>query len=182
MVSESAATQFSLEISESTRTLCVWRIHPLVVETLSLIVNWDFVRWRIHPSTVEAVSLMVSESAATQLSVMISESTGTVCANESRIQLVRQSRWCFLSHQQLIFCLQFWSQQGLCALMNPRVSCGSSVVDGCMSRQLLSFWWWFSSQSRLCARTNSGFNCEGSLVDAFWVGSDLVFGCDFRVN
>jgi hypothetical protein len=36
--------------------------------------------------------LRVSESAATQLSVMFPESTGTVCADESRLQLGRQSR------------------------------------------------------------------------------------------
>jgi hypothetical protein len=36
---------------------------------------------------VEAVSLMVSESAATQLSVTISKSKRTVCADESRLQL-----------------------------------------------------------------------------------------------
>jgi hypothetical protein len=41
---------------------------------------------------VEAVSLMVFESAATQLSVMISESTATVCTDKSRLQLGRQSR------------------------------------------------------------------------------------------
>jgi hypothetical protein len=40
---------------------------------------------RTHAATVEAVSLMVSESATTQLSVTTSESTGTVCADESRI-------------------------------------------------------------------------------------------------
>jgi hypothetical protein len=35
---------------------------------------------------------MVSESAATQLSVMISESTGTLFTEESRLQLGRQSQ------------------------------------------------------------------------------------------
>jgi len=41
---------------------------------------------------VEVVSLMVSESAATALSVTISKSTATVFANESSLHLGRQSR------------------------------------------------------------------------------------------
>jgi hypothetical protein len=46
---------------------------------------------------VEAVSVIVSESAATPLLVMISELTATLFANESRLQLGKQSRYCFLS-------------------------------------------------------------------------------------
>jgi hypothetical protein len=61
---------------------------------------------------------------------MISESTGNVYADESTPQLGMQSRSCFLSLQRLSFRLQFRSQQGLCALTNPRVSLGSTVVDG----------------------------------------------------
>jgi hypothetical protein len=45
------------------------------------------VRCRIHVSALEALSSMVSESAATQLSVMISESRGNVCVVESKLQL-----------------------------------------------------------------------------------------------
>jgi hypothetical protein len=41
---------------------------------------------------LEALSLMASESALTQLSVTFPESTGTVCADESRLQLGRQFR------------------------------------------------------------------------------------------
>jgi hypothetical protein len=93
-------------------------------------VNRDFVRWQIHATTVEAMSLVVFESATTQHSVTTSESTGTVCADESRLQLWRQSRSCFLSPQRLSFHFQFRSQHGLCALMNPRVIFGSIVIDG----------------------------------------------------
>jgi len=46
---------------------------------------------------VEAVSVIVSESAATPLLVMISELTATLFANKSRLQLGKQSRYCFLS-------------------------------------------------------------------------------------
>jgi hypothetical protein len=93
-------------------------------------VNRDCVRWRIHASDLEALSLMVYESAATQLSVMFFESTGTVRADETRFWLGMQSRWWFLSRQWLSFHLRFQSQQGLCALPNPRVSLGSTVVYG----------------------------------------------------
>ena len=61
---------------------------------------------------------------------MFSESTGTVCVDESRLQLGRQSRWWFLSRQRLSFHLRFWSQQELYVLTNPCDSCGSNVVDG----------------------------------------------------
>jgi hypothetical protein len=40
------------------------------------------VHLQIHVSHVEAVSLMISESAATQFSFTISESTMAVCADE----------------------------------------------------------------------------------------------------
>ena len=92
-------------------------------------VNKDFVRWRIHATTMEAVSLMVSESAATQLSVTSSESTWTVCADESRPQLWRQSRWCFLRQQRLSFPLRVRSQQGIYVPSNPGIGCGVSLVD-----------------------------------------------------
>jgi hypothetical protein len=43
--------------------------------TFNFGVNMDFVRWRIHVSSLDALSLMVSDLAATQLSMTISEST-----------------------------------------------------------------------------------------------------------
>jgi hypothetical protein len=81
-------------------------------------------------SDLEALSLMVSKSVATQLSVLFFESTGTVCVDESRLQLGRQSRSWFLSWQLLSFCLRFRSQQGLCVMTNPHDRLGSTVVDG----------------------------------------------------
>jgi hypothetical protein len=105
-----------------------WVVSYLVF-TCDFRVNKDFVHWRIHASVVEAVSLMVSESAATQLSVMISKSKRIVCADESRLQLWRQSCWCFLSGQRLSFRLWFSSQLGLCALTNPWVKYGGSLGD-----------------------------------------------------
>jgi hypothetical protein len=47
---------------------------------------------RIQASAGEAVAWMVSESAATQFSVIIFELTAIVCSDESRRQLGRQSR------------------------------------------------------------------------------------------
>jgi hypothetical protein len=51
-------------------------------------VKKDCVRGRIQASTVEAISLMLSESATTHFSPVISESTGNVCADKSRSQLL----------------------------------------------------------------------------------------------
>jgi len=50
------------------------------------------VRGQIQASTVEAVSLMLPESTTTQFSLVISESTGTVCADESKHLLGKQCR------------------------------------------------------------------------------------------
>jgi hypothetical protein len=50
------------------------------------------VRGRIQASAVEAVSLMLSELAATHFSLVISESTGTVCADKTKHQLGKQFR------------------------------------------------------------------------------------------
>ena len=55
-------------------------------------VNKDCVRGRIQASAVEAVSLMLSELAATHFSLVISESTGTVCADKTKHQLGKQFR------------------------------------------------------------------------------------------
>jgi hypothetical protein len=53
--------------------------------------------------------LMVSDSAATQLSMMISEST-ELCARTNTGFIWRQSRWWFHSRQRLSFRLRFWTQ------------------------------------------------------------------------
>ena len=47
---------------------------------------------RIQASAVELVSLIISESSATQFSVMIFESIRTVRADESTLQQWSQSR------------------------------------------------------------------------------------------
>jgi len=53
-------------------------------------VKRDCVRGRIQAIAKEAVWLMVFESAATRFSLAISESTGTLCADESTQQLWKQ--------------------------------------------------------------------------------------------
>ena len=50
------------------------------------------VRSRIHASSQEIVSMMISESAATQFSMTIYESTGAACADESKRQLCKEFR------------------------------------------------------------------------------------------
>jgi len=59
-------------------------------------VNGGCVRWRIHLSPMEAVSVNISEVAATQLSLTISETIGAVFDNEWMPQLWKQFPWRFL--------------------------------------------------------------------------------------
>jgi len=78
--------------------------------------------WWIHASPMEAVSVMISESAAAQFLLTISESKGAVCSHESRRHLWKVFRWWFLSRHRLHFCWPYLSQQGLRALSNPCVT------------------------------------------------------------
>jgi hypothetical protein len=87
------------------------------------------VRWRIHASTVKAVLLSIFYSATTQFSSSISASTGDVCAYKFMCHLWKLFNWRFLSRQRHSFLVLFQSQQWLCALVNPCVSCWSSFVD-----------------------------------------------------
>ena len=77
-------------------------------------------RWWIHLSPVEAVSLMISESAAAQFFLTISESKGVVCSHESRRHLWKMFCWRFPSRHRLSFHSHFLSQKGLRALPNAR--------------------------------------------------------------
>jgi hypothetical protein len=52
----------------------------------------DCLRRLNQASAGEVVSVTIFELAATQFSVTISESSGTVCADESRLQIRKQSR------------------------------------------------------------------------------------------
>jgi hypothetical protein len=117
-------------------------------------VNRSCVSWQIHVSPVESVSVMIYVFITTSFSLTISESTGVVCDDESKRHLWMFFRWWFLSRQWLNFCWLFLSPHGLCAMMNPRVTCGSDFIDdflvcndsvflfyfwvskGCMSRQI----------------------------------------------
>jgi len=92
-------------------------------------VNKGCMSWWIHASTMKAISLIIFESAATQFSLTIYETTGAVSADESMRQPWKPFCWQFLSRQRLSFRWWFLSQQGLCAPMNPSVSHGSSFID-----------------------------------------------------
>jgi hypothetical protein len=143
------STKFLLAISESIGTLCadestrqLWkhcRWWFLSRQLLSFrwwfLINRDYVRRRIPASPVEAVSLIVFESAATQFSLGILQSTGYLCADESRRQLWRQTRWLFLSRQLLSIRWQVTSQQGVYVQTNPSISCETSFGEDfkCMS-------------------------------------------------
>ena len=51
-------------------------------------------------------------------------------------------------------------------MTNPRVSCGSTIVDGFESAGT-QFSMMISDQQGLCARKKPGFTCGGSLIDGF---------------
>jgi hypothetical protein len=97
-------------------------------------------RFWIHASLLEGVSVTISESAATQFSLTISDSVWAVGVDESTRHLWMVFRWWFLSplwnqfrwwfqrRQWLNLHWLFLSQQGLGALMNPRVTFGSCFV------------------------------------------------------
>jgi hypothetical protein len=113
---------------------------------------------------------------------MISKSTGTVCADESSLQLWRQSGWWFVSRQLLDFQWWFQSQVGMCAPMNPHVRCRRSFIDDFWFSNDSVFGDDFASQHGMWALTNPGVSYAGSLVDYFWVVSYSVFDDNFRVN
>jgi len=146
---------------------------------------------------------MVSELVATQFLQAISQSTGYLCADESRRQLWRQTRWLFLSRQLLSIWWWLLSQQGVYAHTNPSISWGSifgedfkrvsnSVLDvdflvswdcvRCQSRRQLrrESRWWFMSLQLLSFRwrlsTQHGL-CAQTKPSVSW-GSSFVD--DFR--
>ena len=142
--------------------------------------------------------MSISESAATQLLLTISVSTGAMGADESTRHLWNRFHWWFQSLQWLSFHLLFLSQQGLRALMNPRVTRGRGLVDdfwvgsrsvfvdyfwvnrgGCANEYSRHLWkrfrWWFLSLQGLRALTNPCVTFGINFVDDFRFGSGSVF-------
>ena len=113
MVSESAATKFSLAISESIGTLC---------NDESTRQLWKHYRWWFW---VGRYSVFDDDF----------RSTGTMCAEESRLHLWRQSHWWFLSRQRLPFHLRFRSLQGIFAPTNVGISSDSLIISGSSAAQ-----------------------------------------------
>jgi hypothetical protein len=135
-------------------------------------VNRDRVRGRIQPSAGEAVSLTVYESAATQFSLAISDSTGTLCADESLHQLWKKSRWWCLSRQLLSFRLWFQSLQKICAPTNTGVNSVGSLVD----------YFWVGYYSSFCDDFRVNRDFVRWWIQASAMEAVSVFACDFGVN
>jgi hypothetical protein len=98
--------------------------------------NMDCVRRQNRASAGEAVSLMILEPWAINFSVAISESSGTLCVNESTRQLWKQCRWWFLSWQLLSFrgwfpikreCVRDWIQASLMEAVSLIISVSSAT-------------------------------------------------------
>ena len=127
MASESAATQLSVMFPRSTRTVCADESRLQLGRQF----RWqfqrrdrlNFLRWfprqpGLYALTNPRVSL--GSTVVDFFSVGSYSAFGdnfrvnrTVCADESRLLLGRQSRWWLLRRQRLGFRLQFRSQQGL---------------------------------------------------------------------
>lgn len=105
-----------------------------------------------------------------------------MCADESSLQLWRQSGWWFVSQQRLDFQWWFQSLVGLCAPTNPHVSCGHSFINDFWFGNDSVFGDDFASQHGMCVLKNPDISYAGSLVDDFWVISYSVFDDNFRVN
>jgi hypothetical protein len=101
MISELAATQFSLTMYES---------KGVVGANESTIHLWIRFRW------------WFLESSVAQFSLTVSKSIGIGRANESTRHVWKLFRWQFPSRHQLSFRWPFLSQQGLRALPNIRLS------------------------------------------------------------
>jgi hypothetical protein len=72
---------------------------------------------------------MISQVAPTPFSLTFSESTGAISSSESTRRLWKLFRWWFPSRQRHCFRWIFLSKQGLRALTNPHVTCGSGFFD-----------------------------------------------------
>jgi len=124
------------------------------------------VRWRIHASALEAVLVMISEYARTQFSLTIYESTGAVCADESKRQLCKQFWWWFPSRRRLNFLKYLWVNRGCVRwwihassleafyVMNSEAAgtqfslnifehTGTVCADESKRQLCKQFWWWF---------------------------------------
>jgi len=141
--SESTTIQFLLTISKSIGAVCtdesmrqLWKqFRWWILSRQWLSFPWLFLTQQgLSALTNPCVTCGSSfgddfESVVTQFSLTISEPTGAVCADESMCQLWKQFRWWFLSQQRLSFSRLFLTQQGLCALTNPCITCGCSFLD-----------------------------------------------------
>jgi len=110
----------------------------------------------------------------------INESIGTVCTDESRPQLCRQSSWLFLRRPLLYFRWPLQSQEGLCMKTKPSVRWGSSFSDDFRVGSVSVFGVDFRVHWD-CVR----WPIQASaiiLVDYFWVVSYTVLSDDYRDN
>jgi hypothetical protein len=75
-------------------------------------VNRDCVGWRIHSSPVKAVSGAISEWAATQISLTVSESTGLCALTNQCVTCESSFGGYFLVGSDLVFLDFFWVNSG----------------------------------------------------------------------
>jgi hypothetical protein len=126
---------------------------------------------RNHASALELVSVMISESAATQFSLTICDSTGANCADESMCHLWKQFWWWFWGGSDSVFLDYSKSTWVVCAVESMHHLL-KQFPWWFLSRQRLSFRWLFQSQKRLCALMSLCVSSGTCFGDEFWVGSD----------
>jgi len=98
-----------------------------------------------------------------------------VCSHKSRRYLWKVFRWRFLSRHRHHFRWPFLSQQGLRALMNPRVTCESGFIDDFWVDSGLVFFYYLWIDMGLWALTNPRITFGIDFRDDFGVDSDSDF-------
>jgi len=111
-------------------------------------VKSGYVGWQILSSPVKVILGAFFDWASTQFSLTVCESTEAVWPDESIHQLRKQFLGLFLSGQWLKFPWLFVSQQGLCALTNPFITCESTFKG--------YFWVGSDSVFLICLWVNRG--------------------------
>jgi len=160
MISESAATPFSLTICESTWVVC---------DDESMCQLWNPFRW-----------WFLSRQRCSFPRLFLSQRGLCVLTNPCVISgsIFGDDFWVGTNS---VFLYSFWVNQ----CMGPEVSMcqlWKMFWWGVLSRQGLSFPLLFLSQQGLWALSNPCASSGSSFGDDFWVGSDSVFIDYFRVN
>jgi len=129
-------------------------------------VNRGCVRWWIHGSPLETFSVTISERAATLFFLIVSESTGAVCAEHSMRHLWKQFRRLFWVGNDSFFLDCLWVKRG-CVRWRIHGSPLEHFLWRFLRGQRLCFSWLFLSQQVLWALSITCIICGSSFEGYF---------------